>query len=202
VTDFTYYCQDVYGINIDLSDADVTAITKENLESATIEYNRKIQRKSPPKNRALIIVGVQNDLCEDGVKAYPKSIETILKINEIRDTVAWDLIVRVNLSLPLEHGTTTPHCVSGSLGSNNHPYLKTGPSDVIVYSRSASGLNDTPVDGILKRASIDTAYICGIPSEFTSLAATTLKKGGITTALIHDATCGGESLKQLQVSSL
>ena len=97
-------------------------------------------------SRALIIVDVQNDFCEQGALPVPEASQIIPVINELRQTKKWDLIVltkdwhpenhvsfAVNnnakefSTITLEDGTQQTmwpkHCVQGSEGAEFHKDL-------------------------------------------------------------------------------
>lgn len=95
--------------------------------------------ETPPRNRALIVVDVQNDFCEGGSLAVAGGGAVAAAINAITGSYPVVAATRDYHVDPGGHFSETPdfvdswppHCVVGTPGAEFHPAFRTGPVQAV-----------------------------------------------------------------------
>jgi hypothetical protein len=82
-----------YGVELDLTPAQVTAAARAHMAAAEREARQARVLAGVRGPKALVIIDVQNDFCEGGALAVAEGSHVIPLINRLRATCAWDLVV-------------------------------------------------------------------------------------------------------------
>jgi nicotinamidase/pyrazinamidase len=132
------------------------------------------------KNRALIVVDVQNDFCPGGSLAVKDGDKVVEPLNRhIRNFLdASDLVIKSRDWHPktTKHfaqfgGTWPPHCVQNTYGAKFHPDLIDDPRIIIVStglddSDGYSAFDETELEQILKANDVGEVWIGGLATDY------------------------------------
>jgi nicotinamidase/pyrazinamidase len=128
---------------------------------------------------ALIVIGVQNDFCDDGAVGISNSIHIIPTINRVREYFKTVIFVldwhpKDHVSFYHKGGDRPPHCINDSKGAELNSGLVVKDRDRIIHKGtlvlydSDSAFYDantiqkqTSLNTILKNWRIDDLYLCG-----------------------------------------
>ncbi|HWV38380.1 MAG TPA: isochorismatase family protein [Vulgatibacter sp.] len=152
--------------------------------------------------KALLVVGVQNDLCcPEGASAVPDGDRVAPRISAVGSAVdhAGDLVIAAREWLPPDtesfaNGRLAPYCVAGTSGAAFHPGLQlsrrtrqvlryvdpeeNGHSAFLAVARDAS-----PLEDLLRVADVEEVFLGGLPLEnaIRATAMDALRRGfGVT----------------------
>jgi len=136
------------------------------------------------KNKALLILNLQNDYCDGGPMAIPGTLKIIPEINRIRKY--FDIIIFIKDWYPddhisfLDHNKYLKHCIQNTKGAELNSGFIIKDSDYIVNKNtlimydSDSAFYDakliekkSKLDNILKINKIKQIYLCGGNIETT-----------------------------------
>lgn len=159
--------------------------------------------------RALVVINLQNDFCDDGAVAVPNSIQIIPIINRVRDY--FKIVIFVQEWHPKDHvsfycagGNQPPHCIAGTKGAELNGGLDLNDRDFIIhkgtlvlYDSNSAFYDATTINKttnllpILKHHRIKELYLCGVTLEGDILStAIDAQKFHYETKIIEDATMG------------
>lgn len=152
---------------------------------------------------ALIVVDVQNDFCEGGSLAVPKSSEILAPINELLERYhsVGALVFATRDWHPSDHssfqtqgGEWPVHCVADTPGAAFHSQLR-WPESTRVISKGAaregngySGFESPELEKELREAGITDLTICGLATDYC-VRATALDacRSGFRVTVVADA---------------
>jgi nicotinamidase/pyrazinamidase len=125
--------------------------------------------------KALIIIDMQQDLCEGGPLANFHSLENISMINKIRDD--YELVIHCTKVYPKNHisfKNSPKNCVVNTPGAKIHADLIIKPTDIIILRGSLQQYESesifydaedidktTDLKSILKAKNVKNLYFCG-----------------------------------------
>lgn len=160
------------------------------------------------KNRALIIVDVQNDFCPGGKLAVPKGDEVAPVISRLMPIFlerifTKDFHPKNHCSFKAQGGDWPEHCVGGTWGAMLYDDMACqNREDLVVlkgrnpHKEAYSGFDETGLEKYLKAKRIGKVYICGLATDYCIKAtAFDAKKLGFKTYVIIDA-CRGVNVKK------
>lgn len=163
------------------------------------------------KNKALIIVDVQNDFCPGGALAVPKGDEVVPVINRLIDLFPMIIFTKDwhpehHYSFKEQGGIWPKHCVRGTWGAELHYNLKR-TNDYLVVEKGTypdeeaySGFGGTRLEKVLRERHVGEVYVCGLATDYCVKAtALDAQKLGFETFVIIDA-CRGVNLKKGDVA--
>lgn len=129
------------------------------------------------KNRALLIVDLQNDFCPGGALAAPAGDQIVGPINQIMPY--FPLIVTTQDWHPENHcsfkeqgGLWPSHCVQNTPGAELHPALNQKNIHLRIYKAQSphrdaySGFQGTTLEQDLKEKKVETVYIAGLTTDY------------------------------------
>jgi nicotinamidase/pyrazinamidase len=156
--------------------------------------------------KALIIVNLQNDFCEEGALPVPDGEGVVPIINEL--IPQFDFVIYTRDWHPQNHvsfsdspqfkeGSWPVHCIANTRGADFHPDLEFTLNAIVIDKGiditvdSLSGFSGTNLGECLHKFKVETVYITGLPTDY-SVKATALDaiKEGFTVYLVLDA-CRG-----------
>lgn len=156
-----------------------------------------------PKRDALLIVGLQRDLCPGGTLPVPGAEEVLRPINQLLSKWKWFRVATRDWHPP-DHssfegqgGPWPPHCVQGTPGAEFHPKLDTVSLDLIVSKGmnqeegTLSGFSATGLARALKRREIRRVFVCGLPTDYAvKSSALDAREAGLEVFVLEDAVRG------------
>lgn len=157
--------------------------------------------------RALIVVDLQNDFCEDGALAVSEGHAVAASVAELLASEHdYHVVVatRDHHIDPGQHFSSTPdfvnswprHCVAGTHGAALHPALSSARFEAVFdkgdYHAAYSGfegsdrLTGTDLASYLRRAGVQTVDVCGLATDYCvdATAMDAVAAGFDTTVLI------------------
>ena len=157
--------------------------------------------------KALLVIDVQNDFCEGGSLAVPKSNEIIFDINQLMKKDEFAMVVATKDWHPANHssflsnnekGVWPDHCVKGTKGAEFHPELNmeaidfmfTKGSNPEVDSYSGFMENDhkttTGLGEFLRTKGVTEVVVVGLALDYCvkATALDAMKQGFKTTVLL------------------
>lgn len=132
------------------------------------------------KNRALIVVDVQNDFCPGGALAVPHGDEVVAPLNRLIEEflARGELVIKSRDWHPPQtkhfaaYGGTWPvHCVQGTHGAEFHPQLINDARIVIVSKGMGDEDNYSAFDGtnlaqILREHGVEEVWVGGLATDY------------------------------------
>lgn len=159
------------------------------------------------KNKALIIVDVQNDFCPGGALPVPKGGEVVPIINRLmrlfkRRIFTQDWHPENHCSFKRQGGKWPKHCVRYSRGAELRGDLDFYGQDLVFFKgtdpnkEAYSGFEGNKLEKVLKEKKVGRVYICGLATDYCVKAtALDAKKAGFETFVVLDACRGVEKEK-------
>lgn len=130
------------------------------------------------KKRALIVIDIQNDMCEGGVMAYEGTLKIIPMINRIKKK--FDIVIYTKDWHPEDHKSFKKypqHCVRETKGAEIHKLVEIEERDYIIHKgmmkdkETVSGYYvgkdeeneiETEMRKVIEREKIEEIYITGV----------------------------------------
>ncbi len=161
--------------------------------------------------RALIIVVVQNDLCEGGSLAVAGGAAVARSISELVASEPGYAHVVATKDFHVDPGahfsdhpdyaaSWPPHCVAGTPGADFHPDLDTGAVETVfakgAHAAAYSGFEGadeagTPLADWLRARGVDEVDVVGIATDYCVHAtAADAARAGFATRVLLDLTAG------------
>ncbi len=164
-----------------------------------------------PRQRALIIVDVQNDFCEGGSLAVSGGATVARDITELLSRATDYIHIVATKDMHVDPGdhfsdrpdfaeSWPPHCVASTSGAEFHPALDTSPVDAVFtkgqFSSAYSGFEGATEDGTalagwLRAHRVDGVDVVGIATDYCVKAtAADAAAAGFSTRVLLDLTAG------------
>ncbi|HEY0840342.1 MAG TPA: isochorismatase family protein [Vulgatibacter sp.] len=175
--------------------------------------------------KALLVVGVQRDLCPGGAFAVPDGDRVAMRLSAVGSAIdhAGDLVIAARDWLPADaesfaSGRVAPYCVAGTAGAGFHPGLQLSSRTRQVFRAEDPEENGhsafrslardaAPLERLLRDAQVEELFLGGLPLERTirATAMDALRRGFDVTVLqdcvaAYDAQAGREVLTALRLS--
>lgn len=154
---FAELCRSSYAVELDVTDEQVAACVRANVEEAERQARQvDVRKQLRGGGRALILIDVQNDFCPGGALAVADGDAVVPLVNRLRHTCHWDAVVLTQDWHPRDHASFASnnpgaslftvvelegmgkqmmwpdHCVQGTPGADFHPHLDREDRDVVV----------------------------------------------------------------------
>lgn len=175
--------------------------------------------------KALLVVGVQRDLCPGGACAVPDGDRVAMRLSAVGSAIdhAGDLVIAARDWLPADaesfvSGRLAPYCVAGTAGAGFHPGLQLSSRTRQVFRAEDPEENGhsafrslardaAPLERLLRDAQVEELFLGGLPLERTvrATAMDALRRGFDVTVLqdcvaAYDAQAGRDVLTGLRLS--
>jgi len=163
------------------------------------------------RQKALLIVDVQNDFCPGGALHVPDGDRVVGPVNRAADAfaaVGLPVLASRDWHPPItshfqQYGGQWPvHCVQGTRGAGFHPQLRLPPGTILLYKgadpdkdaySAFDAFNDKGenLGAVLARLAVDELFVCGLATDYC-VKSTVLDalSQGLRVTVIVDAVAG------------